>query len=81
MNRNQLRQILATRFDTSDLRTLCFELDVEYGNLPGRSKAEKEQELIVYLERRNRLSDLAKVGRRLRPDIPWGDTPTVPSPS
>ncbi len=81
MNRTQLRQILATRFDTTELRTLCFELDVEYSNLPGRSKAEKEQELIVYLERRQRLPDLVKVGQQLRPDIDWGDTPTVPGPS
>ena len=80
MNRTQLRQILATRFDAVELRTLCFELDVEYDNLPGRSKAEKEIELINYLERRTRLSDLVKAGKRLRPDISWGDTPTVPGP-
>ncbi len=80
MNRTQLRQILATRFDAVELRTLCFELDVEYGNLPGRSKAEKVIELINHLERRNRLLDLVKVGKRLRPDISWGDTPTVPGP-
>ena len=81
MNRTQLRQILATRFDAVELRTLCFELDVEYDNLPGRSKAEKEIELINYLERRTRLSDLVKAGKRLRPDIPWGDTRTFQPPS
>ncbi len=80
MDRTQLRQILDTRFSTTDLRTLCFELNIIYDNLSGRSKAEKEIELIDYLERRYRLPDLVKVGKRLRPDISWGDTPTVPGP-
>ena len=81
MDRTQLRQILATRFDASDLRMLCFELDMSYDDLAGRSKTEKEIELITYLEHRNRLPDLVEAGKRLRPDVDWGDAPTVPGPS
>lgn len=69
--RRQLRHILATRFDESDLRTLCFDLGVSYDALPGQGTGNKARELVAYLERRNRLAELVRVGRQLRPDIHW----------
>ena len=39
-----LRQLLATRFDQSELRTLCFDLGIEYDDLVGASKADKARE-------------------------------------
>jgi hypothetical protein len=49
---SRLRQILATRFSESELRTLCFDLGIDYDDLPGQEKASKARELIAYLERR-----------------------------
>ncbi|MCP4603517.1 MAG: response regulator [Proteobacteria bacterium] len=69
----KLRRILAERFDAGELRTLCFDLGVDYGNLPGESKADKARELVAYLERRDRIYKLAQVGRKHRSDIPWDD--------
>jgi len=69
-----LRQILVSRFDEGDLRTLCFDLGVEYDDLPGEGKANKARELVAYLKRRNRIGELLETGKRLRPDITWMET-------
>ncbi len=67
----ELRQILATRFGASELRTLCFDLGMDYDDLPDEGKAAKARELVIHLERRNRISELVRAGKRLRPDIAW----------
>jgi hypothetical protein len=66
-----LRQILETRFNEGELRTLSFDLGVAYDDLPAGGAADKARELISYLERRNRISDLVESGKKQRPDIPW----------
>jgi hypothetical protein len=67
----KLREILTTRFSDSELRTLCFDMGIDYENLPGRGKSDKARELISYLARRNQIERLIEVGRRQRSDIPW----------
>ncbi len=67
----KLDQILVSYFDESELRTLCFDLNVDYESLPGDGKADKAREFIRYLERRKLISDLVKVGKRLRPQASW----------
>jgi serine/threonine protein kinase len=68
----ELSKILGERFDEGELRALCFHLDdVDYDSLPGEGKASKARELISYLERRNRISELIEIGEQLRPDISW----------
>ena len=71
----RLRQILDARFSRDELRTLCFDLDVDYENLPGECKASKARELVIYLERRGRISHLVKLGAQKRPNEVWEDTP------
>ena len=34
----QLRQLLTKRFSDGELRTLCFDLGVEYEDLPGQAR-------------------------------------------
>lgn len=84
MDRTRLRQILTTYFDKGELRTLCFDLGVDYDDLPGEAKVDKARELVSYMERRNRIPELVAMGRRLRPNAPWEDTSVVsveaPSP-
>jgi len=63
--------ILDKRFDEGELKTLCFDLGIDYDNLPDEGKANKARELIKYLERRNRIPKLVRVGKRLRSDISW----------
>jgi hypothetical protein len=69
----QLRRAFTTRFDAGELRTLCFDLGMDYDDLPGAGKASRARELVGYLARRDRIADLIRVGKRLRPDISWPD--------
>lgn len=70
----KLRRILTERFNDGELRTLCFDLGVDYDSLPGEGKTDRARELIAYLERHGRISELVRVGKQLRPDVSWGDT-------
>jgi len=68
----RLYQILDTRFSDDELKTLCFHLDgVDYDQLRG----DKARELVSYLERHERIPELVKLGKELRDDIHWEDTP------
>ncbi|HRQ42572.1 MAG TPA: hypothetical protein PLD25_32045 [Chloroflexota bacterium] len=68
---DKLRQILNDYFNESELQNLAFDLGVDYENLPGKSKGDKAREIIAFLERRGRLSDLIQTCCRLRPNAPW----------
>jgi hypothetical protein len=69
-----LLRLLTMHFGEEDLRDLCFYLDgVDFDNLPGRGKAAKARELLLYLERRRQLRALLDVGRAVRPDVPWDE--------
>ncbi len=67
----RLRSLLAARFSEGELRTLCFDLGIDYDDLPGGGKAERARELVGYLERHGRIGELVQLGRRARPDVPW----------
>jgi hypothetical protein len=72
----RLRKILIERFGEGELRTLCFDLGVDYDDLPGDGRADKVRELIIHLERRCRIPELVVVGKQLRPDVSWTETPS-----
>lgn len=66
-----LRQLLDKRLSEEELKLFCHDLGVDYDNLPGGIKSLRIANLIQHLKRRGQLGRLFKVGRRLRPDIPW----------
>jgi len=68
-----LRELLAQRLGEGELRTLCFDMGIDYDDLPGEGKAGHARELIAFLNRRDRIEDLLASGERLYPDIPWDD--------
>ena len=70
-----LRKILTTRFNESELRTLCFDLGVDYDGLRGTGKADKARELVAYCERHKGIAKLVALGKQLRPDIDWSKVP------
>jgi hypothetical protein len=67
----QVRNILIERFSEGELRTLTTDLGVDYEVLPSTGKADIARDLIAYLDRRNRVPDLIKLGQQQRPDITW----------
>ncbi len=68
---SRLFQILTERFNQDELRTLCFELPVDYDSLTGEGLAGKARELVALLKRHERIRDLIRIGHRMRPDIDW----------
>ena len=66
---SQVRRILVEYFDLEELRTLCFDLGVDFDNLRGEGKSSKARELIAYLQRRDQLNRLTRYIRQLRPNI------------
>lgn len=71
MKKAEFLRKLITSFSDSELREICLELEVDYEILPGMSKADKARELILYLERRECLSELSEICQRLRPNVTW----------
>lgn len=80
MNRSELLTKLKTHFNDSELREICFELEKpNYEDLEGVGRAAKARELILYLERDERLLELLKICQRLRPNVAWISSSTEPS--
>ena len=66
-----LRQNLVAAFNDSELRDLCFDMNVDYESLNGENKADKARELIAFCERRQSVPDLVARCQELRPNTSW----------
>ncbi|MCW5880545.1 MAG: hypothetical protein KIS91_06395, partial [Anaerolineae bacterium] len=66
--KQELKTVMDKHFTQEEIRDLCFDLDVDYDNLAGETKAGKIRELILYMARDGRLEDLIKRVRRMRPN-------------
>lgn len=64
-----LRRVLTERLSLDDLRTLSFDLEVDFDNLSGESKEIKVINLITYFIQRHNVSELVKQVKNQRPDI------------
>ena len=62
-------------FSLEEVKSLCFELGVDFDNLRGETKEGRIRDLIVQLVRRNRLPALLAALRAQRPDDAWADAP------
>jgi len=71
MNQANLRDQLATYFSDSELNDLCFDLNIDYQNLPGQTKQEKARELIIYCQHHGLLENLISRCQELRPHLSW----------
>ncbi|MCP4357360.1 MAG: tetratricopeptide repeat protein [Chloroflexi bacterium] len=67
----KFRQAILESFNTDELRTLCFDLRVDFENLPGEGKNSKVRELISLLERQDRLPELIAALQASRPQTAW----------
>jgi hypothetical protein len=64
-----LRRILTSFFDREELRTLCFDLNVNFDSLRGEGHAAKARELVALAQRTGRLAVLEAAVRRERPNL------------
>lgn len=61
-----LRRALVQYFDLEELRTLCFDLQVDFDSLPGNNKGAKARELVIYWQNRGQLQRLVDAIRHER---------------
>jgi len=64
-----LRQQLIEHFTLEDIRTLCFELKIDFDVLPGEGKDSKARELVIYCRNRAMLGQLAQKTQQARPHL------------
>ncbi len=65
----QLKNVLSHYYSSSELRTLCFELGIEYEDLGGRGKSENAFLLVKYMQSVGRLHELVTYIQRTRPHV------------
>ncbi len=61
-----LRDALNRYYDEAELRTLCFDLAIDYESLGGRGKAENAGALVAFVQRIGRIDEVANYVRRTR---------------
>ncbi|MCB8977224.1 MAG: SUMF1/EgtB/PvdO family nonheme iron enzyme [Ardenticatenaceae bacterium] len=67
----QLRKLLIQHFSLDELRVLCFDLGLEYEDLPGDTRTTKIHGMIEYLQRRDELFYLLAEAAVHRPLVAW----------
>ena len=73
VDERKLLRALVDLFNEQDLRDLCFDLRVDYENLPGLGKKDKARELIIHFTRRRRINVLVTVFQEHRPQVSFDE--------
>lgn len=66
-----LYNLITRYFNVEELHTLCFDLNVEFEDLPGEGRSVKARELVYYLDRQQRIPELVKRLEEVRPTVQW----------
>lgn len=69
----KFKDLLCTYFTRGELRTLCFDLSINYENLPGDTLEDKARELIAFCYRHGQIVPLVNRCRELRSIVLWPD--------
>lgn len=67
----QLRDLIHEYFNVSELRTLCFNINIDYEDLIGETKEDKVRELLLYCTRHGSVTELVNACRQARPQVDW----------
>ena len=71
--RKRIRQNIIEGFTLSEIKDLCYDLDIDYEILPDHDhKTGLARELIGYLGRNNRLEEFIDICQEERPELVWG---------
>ncbi len=60
-------------FNQQELEDLCFRLSIDINDLPAIGRQRKIQELVLFIQRRQRMPELLHLLHQLRPKISWPD--------
>lgn len=71
LNQQAFLQAFKHDFNDSDLKELCFNLKIKYGDLAGATFSERAISLYEHCQRTRRLSDLVDECEKMRPTTNW----------
>lgn len=71
MTWSTFRHLITSHFNVEELRTLCFDLNIDYESLPGEGKEAKSRELVQFARRSNQVPALVAKLKEIRPNVPW----------
>ena len=66
-----LQNLVVNSFNLDELNQLCFALNIDYEELPSKTKSGKVRDLLGYLSRRNQVSNLLDYCVQNRPSVQW----------
>jgi len=69
----QLWRAICQAFDDEELKTLCFDLGLDYDALRGDGKDARARELVTWHERRGALMALVRAVQKQRPNQFWSN--------
>lgn len=69
VNLQALRTALDDGYNDNELRDVCFELGIDYEDLPGDNQSAKARELVLYARRRDLTAALVRLIMRDRPHL------------
>ncbi|HEX6386330.1 MAG TPA: hypothetical protein VF177_16790, partial [Anaerolineae bacterium] len=72
---SNLHRLLNQYFNLEEIRTLCFQMNVDYESVRGEEKPSRIRELLIALGRNGRLPELVELVRRERPRVSWPPVP------
>ena len=71
MTSEEFRRSIDKLFNLEEIRTLCFDLNIDYEDLGGEGKQAKVRELVSLCQRTDRLPELVKLLSNNRPHVAW----------
>lgn len=63
--------LIKKHFSLEELQSLCFDLDIEFDDLPGNNFSRRAEELVDYCDRHSKFNQLLTACRQKRPKAPW----------
>ena len=73
----ELRKQIAHNFDTEEIKTLCFDLNLPFDELPGDRLSSKITALLIAVYRMGKLELLHDILSEERPTVEWPKLPVV----
>lgn len=73
----RLQAQLVEFFSLEDIRDLCFELGIDFDDLPGEGKKGKARELVIHCRNRAMTEQLIEKAQQARPLVSWEQTTGV----
>ena len=77
----RLREALIEFYNVGELRTMCFDLSIDWESLEGDGKANKVRSLVEHAKNTNKINEITAYVRNTRPHVKLNLTESPTSPS